>query len=303
MKVGITGAGAMGLFFAYCIQKAGNEVAIYEKSKDTVASVRGGFEIDFGGRKEKANITVSQDPSIIKDSAYIFVFVKSFSTAVAINEIGPFITKETRLISLQNGIGNDETIKDMLPGNILIYGTTTFGAAKVSPSVIRFGGTGNILIGASNDTEIESAVKFLNAAGLNASKSSDPAKDVWKKAIINAGINPLGAILGIPNGMIIKNEYSLELLRSLITEAVNAARARGFDFDAAEMQRSAFAVCEQTAVNECSMLQDVKAGRRTEIESITGEIIAAAKKHNIETPSNTGVYQLIKALESGYLMR
>ena len=292
----------MGLLFAYYIQKAGNEVAVYEKSKDTVASMRGGFEIDFGDRKEKIHITVSESPSVIKDSAYIFVFVKSFSTAVAIKEISPFITKESRIISLQNGIGNDETIKDMLPDNILIYGTTTFGAAKTSASGIRFGGAGNILIGAAGDAEIESAIKFLNAAGLAASKSNDPAKDVWKKAIINAGINPLGALLGIPNGMIVKNEYSLELMRTLIAEAVKAARAHGFDFDATNIQHAAFDICEQTAVNECSMLQDVKAKRRTEIESITGEIIAAAKKYNIETPANTGVYQLIKALESGYLM-
>ena len=303
MKVGIIGAGAMGLLFAYYIQKAGNEVAVYEKSKDTVASVRGGFEIDFGDHKEKAYLTVSGDPSIIKDSAYIFVFVKSFSTVTAIKEISPFITKDTRLISLQNGIGNDETIKEMLPDNILIYGTTTFGATKTSLSNIRLGGTGDIVIGAADDAEIESAMKFLNAAGLNASKSGDPAKDVWKKAIINAGINPLGALLGIPNGMIIKNEYSLELLRSLIAEAVTAARAHGFNLDVTEMQRLTFAVCEQTAANECSMLQDIKAGRRTEIESITGEIVAAARKYNIKTPFNTGIYQLIKALESGYLMR
>jgi len=187
----------------------------------------------------------------------------------------------------------------MLPNNILIYGTTTFGAARTSPASLRFGGAGNILIGSADDTEIEPAVKFLNAAGLNASKSGDPAKDVWKKAIINAGINPLGALLGIPNGMIIKNEYSLELLYTLVAEAVNVAGARGFDLDITEMRRSAFAVCEQTAVNECSMLQDIKASRRTEIDSITGEIIIAAKKHGIETHANTVIYQLIKALESG----
>ncbi|MCL1911711.1 MAG: 2-dehydropantoate 2-reductase [Leptospirales bacterium] len=301
MKIGIIGAGAMGLLFAYYIQKAGNEVAVYEKSKDAAASLRGGFAIDFGGRKEEARVTVSENPSVVKDSAYVFVFVKSFSTAEAVKEISPFITRETRLISLQNGIGNDETIKDILPDNILIYGTTTFGAAKTSTSAIRFGGSGNILIGAAGGIEIEPAVNFLNAAGLSASKSGNPAKDVWKKAIINAAINPLGALLGIPNGMIIKNEYSAELMRTLTAEAVNSARANGFDFNITEMRHTAFDVCEQTAVNECSMLQDIRARRRTEIESITGKIIAAAKKYNIETPANTGVYQLIKALESGYL--
>ncbi|MCL2026098.1 MAG: 2-dehydropantoate 2-reductase, partial [Leptospirales bacterium] len=185
--------------------------------------------------------------------------------------------------------------------NTLIYGTTTYGATKISPSSIRFGGAGDILIGADDETKIEPVINFLNAAGLNASKSGDPAKDVWKKAIINAGINPLGALLCIPNGMIIQNEYSLELLRSLIAEAVIVAKAHGFDLDATEMQRSAFAVCEQTGTNECSMLQDIRAGRRTEIESITGEIIAAAKKYSIEAPFNSMAYLSIKALESGYL--
>ncbi|MCL2026700.1 MAG: NAD(P)-binding domain-containing protein, partial [Leptospirales bacterium] len=154
MKIGIIGAGAMGLLFAYYIQKAGNETTVYEKSKDTVAYIQDGFEINFDDHKEKAGIAISSEPSVIKDSAYIFVFVKSFSTVAAIKEISPFITKETCLISLQNGIGNDETIKNMLSDNTLIYGTTTYGATKISPSSIRFGGAGDILIGADDETKI-----------------------------------------------------------------------------------------------------------------------------------------------------
>ncbi len=301
MNTGIIGAGAMGSLFAYYLQKAGFDAVLYEKSKEISAAVQNGLEVDINGKKEIIHVPVSSSASILKDSEYVFVFVKSYATAVAMKDIRNHVRKDAVLISLQNGIGNEETIRDMLPENLLLYGTITAGATKTGPGSVKFGGAGNILIGGGTDEQLNSAIAVLKKAGFSADRTAKPYEAVWRKAVINAAINPLGALLKVPNGQLIKNEQTLLLMRLIISEAVDAAAASGLSLDKDEMEKEVTEICEKTGINECSMLQDVKAGRRTEIESITGEIISCAGKNGLPSGANRSVYLLIKALESTYL--
>lgn len=302
MKIGIVGAGAMGSLFSYYIHKSGKEVVLYETSKETVSHIKKGLTVILDDRTETILLPVSSDAEILRDCSYIFLFVKSYDTAKAVKNIRGILTPETRLISLQNGLGNEETIKDMLPDNVLLYGTTTTGAAKTGPATVKLGGAGEISIGGSSEEEISAALNMFSSVGLKADKSADPDRVVWSKTIINAAINPIGALLGVPNGTLSNNEHSLLLMRSIVAEAVKVAKELNIVFDTEEMQQATIDVCHQTAINECSMLQDVNHKRRTEIESITGELIARAKKYNIDVPFNTAAYHLIKALEISYFM-
>jgi 2-dehydropantoate 2-reductase len=302
MKVGIIGAGAMGSLFSYYFLKSGKEVVLYEKDRDTVEAIKKGLTLKFPDHTETINVPISSGADILKGCRYLFIFVKSYATAHAIRDARQFITADTRIISLQNGLGNKETIRDMLPDYISIYGTTTSGASKADASTVYFGGSGEIQIGGASREETDRALDFLNSSGFVAHYTDDPDMAVWRKAIINAGINPLGALLDIPNGEIIRNEHSLRLQRAIVAEAVDVARSQGIMLEQGEMQRAAEEVCETTAANICSMLQDFRNRRHTEIESITGEIIAAGKNHSIKTPVNESMYHLIKARESYYLM-
>ena len=130
--------------------------------------------------------------------------------------------------------------------------------------------------------------------------AENPDLAVWKKAIINAGINPLGAILEVPNGEIVKNEYSTKVQEHIVGEAVKVASSLGLYFDLNEMIRTTRDVCEKTSANLCSMLQDRQAKRKTEIDNINGIIIEYGKKASIRIPYNDAVYCLVKALESLY---
>jgi 2-dehydropantoate 2-reductase len=124
---------------------------------------------------------------------------------------------------------------------------------------------------------------------------------VWSKAIINAGINPLGAILAVPNGMIIADEFSAFIQDAIIREAVAAAVARGIPLDAEAMVAAARDVCVKTSANLCSMLQDIQARRRTEIDSINGSIIESGVRYGVPVPVNRTMYGLIRAKELQYL--
>ena len=138
---------------------------------------------------------------------------------------------------------------------------------------------------------------ILKKANLDVTVVDDPDIAVWKKAIINAGINPLGALLEIPNGGIISNAYSKRIQEQIVREAVNVALSIGITFNPDEMVELTRGVCEKTSKNLCSMLQDRQANRRTEIDSINGIIIEHGKRASITTPYNDTVYCLIKAME------
>jgi 2-dehydropantoate 2-reductase len=118
---------------------------------------------------------------------------------------------------------------------------------------------------------------------------------------VNCGINPVGALTGLSNGDVYKNKALRGLIVRLVEEAVQVVEALGIELTTEDPVRYALGTAKATGNNINSMLQDLQAGKRTEIDAITGEVIRLAKLYGIETPSSDAVYALVKALESKYL--
>ena len=202
------------------------------------------------------------------------------------------------IVSLQNGLGNVEEIMKIIEPERVVYGTTTFGAAKTSFSTVVAGGSGVVNIGGVDGGHVMKVHHLLNSADLNSYTVDDPDLFLWNKAVINAGINPIAAILGISNGEILTNSYASTLMEKIIMEAVNTANANNIKMDFAEMLKTTREVCDKTSVNRCSMLQDTSNRRKTEIESITGKIIETGRSKGLDLPYNNSLYLLIKSLET-----
>lgn len=297
MKVGIIGAGAMGSIFSYFFYKAKIDVVIFEKDSKTIISLNKGIDIIKGDKIEEIYVCVDSKLEILKECEFVFVFVKSYDTEEAIIGVQSAIEEDCIIVSLQNGIGNKEIIAKYFSEERIVYGSTSIGAARTEDGSVRLGGMGNIVIGGSSVKAVKSVEEILKMAGLDVNVSDNPEAVIWEKAIINAGINPIGALLDISNGSIIKNEYAKKIQEELVKEAVAIAWSVGLTFDADEMIEQTRSVCEKTAGNICSMLQDKRAHRRTEIDSINGIIIEYGRKNSITTPYNNAVYYLIKAQE------
>jgi 2-dehydropantoate 2-reductase len=296
MKIGIAGAGAMGSMFAFFFKKANIDIAVFEKDKNTVDYYKKGVLFIVDRKEEKAVFEISASPDILKDRSIIFIFVKSYDTEGAIKIIAPEINKESIIVTLQNGIGNKEIIGKYIPDKRIVYGSTSIGVTRVNSGTIRLGGMGDIVIG-GEDNPVRSIEQVLELAGLKTIITDNADIAIWKKAIINAGINPLGALLEIPNGKIISNEFARRIQEQIVMEAVLIAQTIGLSFNQEEMVQQTINVCEKTSSNLCSMLQDIMAKRRTEIDSINGILIEYAKKNSISAPFNEVIYNLIKAKE------
>ena len=232
----------------------------------------------------------------------VILCVKAFDAANAIQSALPLIGIHTLVLTLQNGLGNAETIAQSVPAVQVLGGTTAMAANLAGPGVVRFAGSGETLIGEFQggvENAKQVAEKF-NRAGLQASATPDLQAAVWSKAVINAGINPLTAILRVRNGMLLKTEEARKILRLAVSEAAVIARANGVKLLYQSPVNKAEAVAKATSSNISSMLQDVISQQRTEIDAINGEICRAARKLQIEAPVNRVLYSLVKSLEKSY---
>ncbi len=302
MKTGIIGAGALGSLFAYRFAKTGNPPVICEKDKNTAAALARGLTCEGPDMSPDAIEipSVGTSPALLQGCDIVFIFVKSHVTAEAIGAVAPFLGPDTTVVTLQNGLGNLDAITGHISKKNIIYGTTTTGATKIDAGTVRFGGAGTITIGGREKMRLQRVRALLEEAGFSVVETETPDRAIWEKAVINAAINPLGALLEVPNGLLEKNPESKKIMTSIIEEAVSAARARGVSLEAGEMIEKTMAVCRNTSSNLCSMLQDMRAKRKTEIESINGTILRWGEEKGLQLPTNQTIVSLIRARETFY---
>ena len=308
MKAGIVGAGAMGSLFGYFFSRAGIDFVAYEKDPAVVKALSGGLTVRNASMESSGTLfshsetgtipfSVYSDPKILNACDIIFILVKSYATREAAIDITPHLKENAIVVSLQNGLGNHTILYTVLENNPLVYGTTTIGGYKDGPASVVIGGMGEIVIGGKDTRSVSRVSSVLSTSGLNISITDSPLDAVWKKAIINASINPLGALMGCVNGAILENPHLLYLQEQILFEAVSIAQKEGISLENCNMAETVRNICRKTSANRCSMLQDMEAGRKTEIDGINGTIIETGLKHGVRAPYNEAVYRLVKARE------
>jgi 2-dehydropantoate 2-reductase len=296
-SIGIIGAGAMGLTFASHFINSGFSVQVYEKNLQIRKALRSGFQINQGMQSEHYTVTLLEELSLLQKVSLVFLFTKSAATERVADQLAQIVTPDQIVVTLQNGLGNYEKLKES--GLPVVGGSTSVGAARQDERTVRIAGIGTTVVGGSERAHVERVYQCLKEAGFPVEQSDDIQKAIWKKAIINAAINPIAALLGVTNGELLRSPQLLQLQAGVISEAVAVARAEGITFHAEALQDEVATVCQTTATNLCSMLQDIRATRPTEIDAINGAIVRYGEKVGVPTPINRTLCQLITALSSG----
>ncbi len=208
------------------------------------------------------------------------------------------------VVCLQNGVGHVELLRSSIPAERLLVAVTTEAALRLSDREALHTGRGETWIGAAVPG-IETAVgarlqkklaEQLELAGFRSMVSNEITTRVWRKWLVNVCINPLTAILQVRNGELLQLPHARELMHRLLAEALTVAKASGVKLPA-DMPQQVEDVCRRTAANRSSMLQDVLAGRRTEIEAITGSLVRLGEQHGLAMTVNRSLYELVRALE------
>lgn len=312
MKIGFIGCGAIGSCYAsYLMQK--HEVCVLDVFAPVIESVKkNGILLDkseeVGGHGE----TIAYHPALattdpkeigVCDLVIIFVHYKFIESAVR-NAL-PMFDDHTMILSLQNGYGNYDEIIKVIPEEQVIIGNTAFGATPIAPGHVRHTGYGATNMGSlkAPKEKVEEVAEAFRIAGLETEVHENVMNAIWYKLLANCTINGISALLGTHNGFIEENKYARELAKVIVKEALEVATAIGCTLTYEEALEHAFEVCRGTYSTISSMVQAVNNHRETEIMIINGAVHKLGLEHNIPTPCNDVIMNLVLAKQSLYLGR
>jgi 2-dehydropantoate 2-reductase len=303
MKILVVGAGAIGTLFGVKLKKAGHDVNFLVKNNSIVSTLRSnGFSLIEKGERETVNCPVfSTDNIPHRDFDLILLAVKAPDTEGAILSLRGIETKY--LLALQNGMGQQEIIRDYFGEDRILIGVTGEGALYISPGVVEHTGRGETVVTSYKDESGAIHVaEIFKGAGFKTLVENNVEYVLWGKLIINSAINPISALTGRRNGELLKSVELLGLMREILKEGILVANSIGIELPYTPFLNRLEEILKKTALNKSSMLQDIERKRKTEIDYINGYILKRAKEKNIDVPLNRAFYILIKALEKHIVM-
>lgn len=223
----------------------------------------------------------------------IILAIKSYQTESTIPYLLKHCKKDATILSLQNGIEHIEKLSALDFKN-LVFGTTTQGATNISANKVRHTGLGSF-----DFSQNELIEKSFSEIFTEVKSHVDVLPILWTKLAVNAGINPITALIEIPNGWILSNPFLKNLSKQLSEEVATVASALKINLLHEPIWEHTWKVAERTAQNQSSMLQDIENKRKTEIDSICLAVVNKGKELEIRTPWNNKMFELIKAKERG----
>jgi 2-dehydropantoate 2-reductase len=298
MKIAVVGAGAMGCLYAAAFHRAGGEVTLIDINPEHLAAINArGLELETRGGTETLPLPALRPEHATEPVDLLVLFTKTFHTDVALAGVQAIIGPATHVLTLQNGLGNDQAVARHLPGERVIAGVSTLPSDLVGPGRVRSHGEGGSKIypAFGGDTAFAQKVAdLLSAGGLPTHLEPDIQAAIWSKAIFNAAMNTLCALTRRTPGFLGAHDEARAMIRAVVLEGVAAANASGVAIEAQPILDLTVVSVTDHADHEASMLQDVKAGRPTEVEAINGAIVRAARAAGVAVPVTETLWRLVK---------
>jgi 2-dehydropantoate 2-reductase len=306
MRIVIVGGGAIGRLFGSFLIRGGNEVTLIDIDHTTLGALRekgiGLLEGD-GEHPDNAEIFPVQalhSAESITESDLVLLLVKSQATKAAVQDVAHLINDNCPLLCIQTGLGNLEIAREIVPEKNILLGITYMSGIALSDARVRKGSHATTFIGeldGSFSPRLEIVKQLFNRCGLETQMVKKIIARLWSKVVIYAAINPVSAILQVPNGSLVTRTESITLMKRLLDEGLSVAKAQGVELIHPDLYEVLFDTCEKNASNLSSMLQDILNEMATEIDAQNGAICRYAEAHGISVPTHRTMVELIKLLE------
>lgn len=292
----VAGTGAMACLFAARLAAADVPVTMLGAWEDGLQQLKaeGVRVVDENGQEQAYQVQVSNDPSTCTNFHLALVLVKSWQTERTAAQLAACLTPDGLALTLQNGLGNREKLIQALGARRVALGVTTMGATLIGPGRVRPAGEAVITLGAH--PTLTPLTKLLQLAGFVTETATDPLALLWGKLVINSAINPVTALLHIPNGELLTRPSARTLIQSVVRESAAVAVAHGIRLPYPDPVVAVETISRRTAANLSSMLQDIQRGAPTEIDAINGAIVQAGEATGVPIPINRTLWQLVKAI-------
>ena len=302
MKIAIVGAGAMGGVFGAMLAEGGQEVVLVDVARPVVDAINThGLRVeDAAGATRSVAVRATTEPAEVGPCDLVIVFVKCYHTEAAVRASTPLLGPETPVLSLQNGWGNAPRIAAIVGEERVLAGVTYHSATVLGPGHVRHTGRGQTFIGALDGAMSDRLARVDEAfrtSGIEVTATDTIIREIWSKLSLNVCTLPTSALLRFTGGDLIGHEGSLALMRNLLRETVAVAGAQGIALDEEERWEAITGLLRRAPASRASMLQDVENRRRTEIDVVSGAVVAAGERLGLSTPYNQAMLWLVKALE------
>lgn len=302
MRILVFGTGALGTLFTARLVGAGASVAVTGTWPEALAALAAdGATIDDGTAAFSVAVEVVPRAELAGVASFdlALVLVKSRQTPEVAPLAAAAVGGEGLAVTLQNGLGSYELLRQAAGAERAAAGVSFVGAMLLGPGRVRPAGGNHVVLGgpASATGRLEKLAALLRRAGFGADVTADLERERWMKLAINCAINPLGALLGVPNGEL-AGEAWRTLTEEIAREAGRVASARGIDLGADPGER-VISGARMTAGNVCSMLQDVRGGRLTEIDDLNGRVVDEGRELGVDVPLNARLAAWIRRVEAG----
>ncbi|WP_345882090.1 2-dehydropantoate 2-reductase [Shewanella algae] len=305
MQLGILGVGAIGQLLAQQLAAAGLEPWLLPRANTPSLAEQGEeqvYTLELGDQSlQTFFLCLAQDSSKLKQLDLLLVTVKAYQVEAALEPLLPKLHPDCRILLLHNGLGPHQSLAAKLNGRPLSLGTTSQGALKLSSNHIRQTGSGLTQIGDLIGALMPEVMKTTLLNAIPGSQWSDAILEaLWQKLAVNAVINPLTAIHRVNNGALTAPEFEGTIC-AILDELLQVAKQEGIALTFDTLHARVKEVIRLTAANYSSMYQDLKHGRKTEIDYINGYLQQRAEQYGLTLPINSELLAQIKALESNQL--
>jgi 2-dehydropantoate 2-reductase len=307
MRIAIVGPGGIGCLFAGLLSQGGHDVWLVDRHAERARLLdRRGVWISGVTGEFRSPVRATAQPRDVGPVDLVMVAVKSYDTAGAAATAQPLMRPDTVVLTLQNGLGNLEVLQQALGADRVLAGVTSQAATLIAPGQVHHAGVGMTIIGEPTgelSERLSAMESAFTEAGVQVELTTQLLSVLWGKLAVNAGINPVATLAQTRNGGIMESASLRRVLRTVVTEVEQVAKAKQIRLPQPDMVVHAEEICQRTANNLNSMLQDYHRQRRTEVDSINGAVVRAGAAVGVPTPVNTSLADLIRGLEETYAAR
>ena len=299
MKIAVIGPGAMGLLYGAKLS-AFAEVVLVGNNAEHVKEVNdNGIILIRDGNETVYHVPAVLSGQITEPADMILLFTKAYLTEAALEQNRALIGPNTVLLTLQNGAGHEEVLSKYTDKKNILVGTTAQGSYRENAHMIVNSGLGDTVVGAISDefTEIEVIGAVFEQSGFPCIISDNIRRTVWNKLMINASSSVLSGVLGVNQGYVAENSYAWEICKDLIREICQTATEEGYPFDEEEQIERITNHLKNAPGGYTSIYADLKNGRKTEVDYISGSVVRAAKRQGKTVPTQELMVRMVHAME------
>lgn len=303
VRVCVIGAGSLGSAIGGMLGVAGHDVVLVTRNAEHVAAIRAdGLRLHDGVGEQLVHVDAATGYDGLDAVELAIVLVKSFDTRAAIAAAEPVLAPDTVVLTLQNGVGCEEAIADVIGPERVLAGRTFVGGRIVSPGLVEYGVAGRRTTLGELDGSLTERVRRIadafESAGMAVDITTDIVATMWEKLFVNVATGAWSALTGLPYGELSIHRDVAAMAIATVAEAMTVARALGIAVSTTDPEVPWRRAWEGLPYGfKASMLQSVEKGSRTEVDVIHGAVSRAGRTAGVPTPINDTLWAATKGLE------